>query len=206
MSGPVSATTLAAVSIGATAISTGMGVMGQISQQNAQAQAASAAQAQAVYQSQVARQNEELMRRQAADATQRGQVAEENRRRLTAQQLGQQTAALAGQGTDLEGSPTDILGDTRAAGELDAQTIRANAAREAYGYQVQGLGYGSTATLEATRAANSTYTPNYLGAGASLLAGASSLGEKWWRFQQNAPDGSFGGKGGIGTINGNTFG
>lgn len=182
---PISLAT--ALSLGATALSTGMGVMGQISQQNAQAQAASASQAQAVYQSQVARQNEELMRRQAADATQRGQVAEENRRRLTAQQIGQQTAALAGQGTDLEGSPTDILGDTRAAGELDAQTIRANAAREAYGYQVQGLGYGSTAVLESTRAANSTYTPNYLGAGASLLAGASSLGEKWWRFQQNDP-------------------
>lgn len=201
---PISLT--AALSLGATALSTGMGVMGQISQQNAQTQAASAAQAQAVYQSQVARQNEELMRRQAADATQRGQVAEENRRRLTAQQLGQQTAGLAAQGTDLDGSPTDILGDTAAAGELDAQTIRANAAREAYGYQVQGLGYGSTATLEATRALNSTYTPNYLGAGASLLAGASSLGEKWHRFQQNAPDSSFGGKGGIGTINGNTFG
>ena len=204
MSGGVSAVTIASLAL--TAASTGLGVMGQISQQQAQQQAASANAAQAVYQSQVARQNEELMRRQAADATQRGQVAEENRRRLTAQQIGQQTAALAGQGTDLEGSPTDILGDTRAAGELDAQTIRANAAREAYGYQVQGLGYGSTATLEATRALNSTYTPNYLGAGASLLAGASTLGDKWHRFQQNAPDGSFGGKGGIGTINGNTFG
>lgn len=182
---PISLAT--ALSLGATALSTGMGVMGQISQQNAQAQAASAAQAQAVYQSQVARQNEELMRRQAYDATERGRVAEENRRRQTAQQIGQQTAALAGQGTDFTGTETDILGDTKAAGELDALTIRSNAAREAYGYKVQGLGYASTATLEATRALNSSYTPNYLGAGASLLAGASSLGEKWWRFQQNDP-------------------
>lgn len=201
---PISLAT--AASLAFSAVSTGMGVMGQISQQNAQAQAASAAQAQAVYQSQVARQNEELMRRQAADATERGRVAEENRRRVTAQQIGQQTAALAGQGTDFTGTETDILGDTRAAGELDALTIRSNAAREAYGYQVQGLGYGSTAALESTRALNSTYSPNYMGAGASLLAGASTLSDKWLRFQQNAPDGSFGGKGGIGTINGNTFG
>ncbi|TAJ87281.1 MAG: hypothetical protein EPO41_23355, partial [Reyranella sp.] len=99
-----------------------------------------------------------------------------------------------------------ILGDTAAAGELDARTIRANAAREAYGYQIQGQGYGNTAILESTRAANSTYTSNYLGAGASLLSGASTLADKWRRFQQNVPDASFGGKGGIGTIDGNTFG
>lgn len=206
MSGGISAVSMASLAM--TAASTGMGVMGQIGQQNAQASAAAASQAQAVYQAQVARQNEELMRRQAVDAIQRGQVAEDNRRRLTGQQIGQQTAALAGQGTDLEGSPIEVLGDTAAAGELDAQTIRANAAREAYGYQVQGLGYNSQAILESTRAANSTYTPNYLGAGASLLAGASSLGEKWWRFQQNAPgpDASYGGKGGLGAINGNIFG
>lgn len=201
---PISLTT--ALSLGATALSTGMGVVGMVGQQNAQAQAANAAQAQARYQAQVAQQNQELMRRQEADALQRGQVAEENRRRLTAQQIGQQRAALAGQGTDFTGSETDILGDTAAAGELDAQTIRSNAAREAYGYQVQGLGYGNTAALETARAANSTYTPNYMGAGASLLSGASTLADKWRRFQTNMPDTSYGGMGGIGTINGNTFG
>lgn len=177
--------TAAILSLGATALSTGMGVAGQIGQQNAQAQAASVAQAQAVYQSQVARQNEELMRRQAYDATERGRVAEQNRRRLMQQQLGEQTARLAAQGTDLEGSALDILGDTRAAGEFDALTIRSNAAREAYGYQIQGLGYGNQSVLESTRAANSVYTPNYLGAGASLLAGASMLGERWEKFQKS---------------------
>lgn len=189
MSGGISATTLAAISLGVGAVGTGLSFVGQMSQQQAQQQAASAAQAQAVYQSQVARQNQELAQRQAADATQRGQVAEENRRRLTQQQIGQQTAALAGQGTDLEGSPTDILGDTAATGELDARTIRSNAAREAYGYTVQAQGFGSSAALETTRAMNSVYTPNYLGAGASLLSGASTLGDKWRKFQTNNPSG-----------------
>lgn len=178
---PISLT--AALSLGATALSTGMGVVGMIGQQQAQAQAASAAQAQARYQAQVAQQNQALAERQQADALQRGQVAEENRRRVIAQQIGQQRAALAGQGTDFTGSETDILGDTAAAGELDARTLRSNAAREAYGYEVQGLGYGNTAALEYTRAANSTYTPNYLGAGASLLSTASTLAEKWRNFQ-----------------------
>lgn len=34
-----------------------------------------------------------------------------------------------------------------------------------------GDGYGNTATLESMRAASSVYSPNYLGAGASLLSG-----------------------------------
>lgn len=171
------------ISLALTALSAVASFAGQVGQQQAKQQAASAAQAQAVYQSQVARQNQMLAERQAADALQRGQVAEENRRRQMALQIGQQTAGLAAQGTDLEGSPTDILGDTAAAGELDARTVRANAAREAYGYQVQALGYGNQSVLETTRAANSTYTPNYLGAGASLLESASTLAEKWRKFQ-----------------------
>jgi hypothetical protein len=199
---PISLT--AALSLGATALSTGMGVVGMIGQQNAQAQAAQANAAQARYQAQVAEQNRELARRQEADARQRGQVAEENRRRLTAQQIGQQRAGLAAQGTDFTGTETDILGDTAAAGELDARTIRANAAREAYGYQVQGLGYGNEAILQNTRAANSTYTPNYLGAGASLLSGASTLADKWRRFQQNDPRPS-GAVDGVGTGTGWTY-
>lgn len=166
-----------------TALSTIMGVVGQVGQQNAQAQAASANAAQARYQAQVAAQNQALMERQATDATQRGQVAEENRRRLTVQQIGRQQAGLAAQGTDLEGSPTDILGDTAAAGELEALTLRSRGAREAYEHRIAGVGYGNSGILEGNRALNSTYQPNYLGAGASLLSSASTLADKWQNFQ-----------------------
>lgn len=168
-----------------TALSTIMSVVGQVGEQNAQAQAASANAAQARYQAQVAAQNQELMLRQAADATQGGQVAEENRRRLTAQQIGQQQARLAAQGTDLEGSPSDILGDTAAAGEVEALTIRSQAARRAYDHQITGMGYGNSGILLSNRALNSTHQPNYLGAGASLLSSASTLAEKWRNFQSS---------------------
>lgn len=169
-----------------TALSTVMGVVGQVGQQNAQAQAASANAAQARYQAQVAAQNQALMEQKAADATQRGRLAEENRRRLTAQQIGQQQAGLAAQGTDLEGSPIDILGDTAAAGEVEALAVRSQAARQAYEYRAAGVGYGNSGVLESSRALNSTYQPNYLGAGASLLSGASTLAEKWRNFQLNS--------------------
>lgn len=169
-----------------TALSTIMSVVGQVGQQNAQAQAASANAANVRYQAQVAAQNQELMRRQAADAIQRGQVAEESRRRLTAQQIGQQQAGLAAQGTDFEGSPSDILGNTAAAGELEALNIRSQAARQAYEHQIAGVGYGNSGILWRNRALNSTHQPNYLGAGASLLASASTLAEKWRNFQSSS--------------------
>lgn len=161
------------------------GAVGQIGQQNAQAQAASVAAAQAIYQSQVARQNQALMEQRAADALKRGQIAEENSRRLTRQRIGEQTARLAAQGVDLEGSPTEILGDTAAAGELDALTSRANAARDAYGYRVASVGYETAGVLETTKALNSGYSPNSLGIGASLLSNASTLAEKWRNFRWN---------------------
>lgn len=180
MSGMSTATIL---SFGLSAAGTVASFAGQLQQQQARQQAAVAAAAQAVYQSQVARQNEEVMRQRADEALRQGRVAEENSHRLTGQKIGAQTARLAAQGTDLEGSPADILGDTAAAGEVDALAVRAKAAREAFDYRVAAIGYGNTGILETTRALNSTYAPDYLGAGASLLSGASTLADRWRRFQ-----------------------
>jgi len=181
--------TAAIISFGLSAAGTAAGFAGQLQQQQARQQAAAAAAAQAVYQSQVARQNQELMKRRADDALQQGRTAEENSRRLTGQRIGAQTARLVAQGTDLEGSPTDILGDTAAAGEVDALALRAKAAREAYDYEVRGIGYGNAGVLETTRVLNSIDSPTYLGAGASLLSQASTLAEKWRNFQLNSGQG-----------------
>lgn len=175
MSGSISATTLAYASLALGAVGTGASVYGQISQQ-------AAAGAQASYLAQQSRQRQMIADQQAKDAIQRGQVAEQKQRDLTAQRIGTQQAALAAQGTDLEGSPTDILGDTARAGEQDALTIRNNAAREAWGYKVQGAGFGGDAAMR------SSFQPSYYGAGTSLLMGASSLSDKWAKFQYSDPN------------------
>lgn len=169
-------TTIAIASLALGAIGTGAGVLGQINQQAAMG-------AQQSYLAQQSRQRQMLADQAAADATQRGEVAVQKQRDLTGQRIGTQQAALAAQGTDLSGSPTDILGDTARAGELDALTIKSNATREAYGYEVQGAGYGADASMR------DTFRPSYLGAGTSLLMGASSLSDKWAKFQQNNPGG-----------------
>ena len=168
-------TAASAISLGLGALGTGASVLGQI---NAQA----AAGAQQSYLAQLARQRQQLAEQQARDAIQRGQVAEQKQRDLTAQRIGTQQAALAAQGTDLEGSPTDILADTARAGEQDALTLRNNAVREAYGYRVQAAGAGADAALR------ESFEPSYLGAGASLLMGASALAGKWDRFKKIDPD------------------
>ena len=178
MSGSISASTIAMAStLALSAAGTGLSFVGQMNANAAQG-------AQANYMRDIALRNRQVSEWQAADAVSRGEVGVDAQNRKTAQVIGTQTAALAGQGTDLSGSERDILGDTAAAGKLDALTIRNNAAREAWGYKVQGVNMESNAALSAAKGQTSM-----LGPAASLLSGASSLGEKWWKFQQNSPGG-----------------
>ncbi len=183
MSGVAAATSLAFTAVGAAS-----SFAGKIQEENVKQQQADFQRANYVYQQQVALQNAALAERQANDALARGQAAEEKRRIQMQQQLGTLQAALAAQGTDLEGSPLDLLGDVAEVGELDARTIRANAEREAYGYRIQALGHTNEATLKAASAANSYYSPNYLGAAGSLLGDAAGLGEKWLKLKPHVKE------------------
>lgn len=75
---------------------------------------------------------------QAADAIKRGQVEATRRRTLTRGVIGSQRVSLARQGVDVnDGSALDVQADAAYLGELDAQTIQNNAAREAWGFKVQ---------------------------------------------------------------------
>lgn len=86
--------------------------------------------------------NAKVAEAQAQNATSRGLVEEDRRRQLLRQQLGAQRAAIAGSGLDMSmGTPLELLGDTASIGEQDALTIRANAAREAWGYRTQAVDY-----------------------------------------------------------------
>lgn len=58
-------------------------------------------------------------------------------RQKTAQQLGSAQARLAAQGSDLAGSPLDVLGDIAAAGEEDALSLRYQSMRAAWENRVR---------------------------------------------------------------------
>ncbi len=187
MSGVATSTILAGASLGLTALGTVMQIGGQ--QQQAQSN-----QGLYAYQAAVARNNQTQANNLAVDAETRGNAEELRQRRKTALIMGTQQAALAAQGTDLEGSPTDILGDTAATGELDALTIRSNAAREAWGYRTKGVEYGNEVALANARVGMSGLSA--FGVGASLIGGAGAVADKWYRFNKA---GAFGGKAGVDT-------
>ena len=172
MCDPVS---LAVFSMGTTLASTGLGVMGQMQQAQSQ-------QAMYGYQAQVARNNQIKADRFAVHAEKRGQIAEDRQRLRTRALMGTQTAAMAGQGTDLAGSPTDILGDAASAGEMNALTIHSNVAREAWGYRTKGVEFDNEAMLANSRQGISRVNPQ--GASGSLIAGAGSVADKWYRFSR----------------------
>ncbi len=156
-----------------TVLSTGLSIAQQSQQAAAQAGMAN-------YQAQLARNNQMIAEGYAQRAQQQGQVDEQNQRFKTAAVLGNQRAALASQGGDVDsGSPLDIQADTARAGEYDAQTIRNSAALKAYGYRLQGYNSGADASRYDTQAAN-TMAALPFGIGSSLLGGAKSLSGINW--------------------------
>lgn len=130
------------------------------------------------YQATVNRNNAQVAEWQAQDALQRGAKAEQAQRLKVAQLKSAQRAGFAARGIALdEGSPLNILNDTDYMGELDALTIRDNAAKEAWGARTQGANYSSDAAMLGARA--DAESP--LGAGFStLLTGAGTVASSWY--------------------------
>lgn len=105
-------------------------------------QAADAAEKQGIRQKQQADYNAEVSRLQGMDAINRGNAASEQQRMKVRQMQGAQRAAMGGSGGDVDaGTFGDIQLDTLTLGETDAQNIRTNALREAWGYKAQATNY-----------------------------------------------------------------
>ena len=109
----------------AAAASTALGVVQQV--QRAQAQQARYLWHDAPPDPRVA-----LDEQRAQLAEQEGAARVDAARQKTAQQLGSAQARLAAQGSDLSGSPLDVLGDIAASGEEDALSLRYQAMRTAW--------------------------------------------------------------------------
>jgi hypothetical protein len=74
----------------------------------------------------------------ATDALARGRAEESSFRTSIRGLIGTQRAGYAAQGIEVgSGSAAAMQGDTAYRGELDAQRIRSNAAREAWGFSVE---------------------------------------------------------------------
>lgn len=92
---------------------------------------------QSKFQSRMARDNRRRQKAAAADALARGEIAAQGGRSEIAQLIGQQRAALAASGIEVDtGSALDITTDTAGLGEFDILNIQANAEREAYKFLI----------------------------------------------------------------------
>lgn len=105
---------------------------------------------------------------QADDALVRGEINERRQRETTDKVIGAQRTSLAAQHVDVNrGSSLDVQADAAYLGELDALTIRSNAAKEAFGYRTQAsdlIERGKNAKREGE-----------MGALNSIIGGGSSL-------------------------------
>lgn len=111
------------------------------------------AQAEAKQQEAFARQNALLSRRAAADAVQRGEAEAGKAQAEGSRAIAQARASLGASGLEMtSGSALDALATTRLNTELDAQTLRANAAREAWGYKVEAHNQDMQAEVAGRRA------------------------------------------------------
>lgn len=91
------------------------------------------------YNAAVGKQNAALSEEAAQDAEARGAAAATHYRSQVHQFLGTQRATIAANGIEASGTALDVMADSATQGEMDALTIRNNAAREAFGYRVRGF-------------------------------------------------------------------
>jgi len=111
-----------------------------------------------------------------------GQRKEQASRLTTAKVKSSQKAAMAANGIDL-GSDTavNIQTTTDVLGEVDANTIAANAARSAWGYRTQGVNFKNDALFK--RASAGAINP-WMAAGGTLLTNASSVATNWYLLKK----------------------
>ena len=122
---------VAALMAAASAASTGLGILQQTQRAGAQRADLGWLAAQQRYEADAAESR-------ARQAEQQGEAEADTARQKAALQAGRSRARFAAQGTDLSGSPFDLLGDIAASGEEDALSLRYEAMRNAWEHRVQG--------------------------------------------------------------------
>ncbi len=140
--------------------------------------------------------NASISETQARMQTQIGQREEQQLRLRSRQLKGSQRASIAASGVDLGvGSAARVLATTDYMTEVDASEIRANAARQAFGYRVQAVNQkfaAMTAKAQGTSyRAGSAFSSvaasgiSPLGSAAtSLVGGAGQVASAWYNFKK----------------------
>ena len=119
-----------------------------------------------------------------------GQRNEQRSSIATANLTSTQITAFAANGIDLgEGSAARTLTSTDVLGEIDKNTIHANAVREAWGYRTNAVNYQNDALLKT--AAGDAVSPG-TAAGTSLMNSAGAIASSWYQLGKGGGSGLLG--------------
>lgn len=142
-----------------------------------------AAQASANYNAAVQRANAAQAKSNQQLASQAGMAQEGMFQQKTRAETGQTIANQAGSGVDVNsGSATDVQASQAELGQLDAMTIRSNATKEAYGYQVQEVNDKAQANLDVFEGKNAKKA-SIINAAGTLIGGASDAATSYQKYK-----------------------
>lgn len=116
----------------------------------------------------------------AQNALQAGAREVQRSQLQTAQVKSSQRASMAANGVDLGvGSPDNVLTTTDFVGQIDANTLQANAIKQAMGYRTEAI--NDTSQGQMSRASAGAISP--IGAGfTSLLGSAGKVASGWYQY------------------------
>jgi len=129
-------------------------------------------------------QNARLAELSAQTELLRGQREQQNSQLTTAQLKSRQRVSMAANGVDLgEGTAANVLTTTDVMGEIDANTLVANAVRSAWGYRTQASTLRSDARVK--RATAGAISPG-AAAFSTLLGQAGKVATNWYDLSKNS--------------------
>jgi len=156
----------------------GVGAVGAIEKGNATSAADK-------YNAEIAANNAKIATQSANYAGAAGTAQAEQAGLQSRAKLGAIVANEGASGVDINsGSNLQVQSSARELGELNAITIRSNAARTAYGYQVQGANDTAQSNLD-TSSAGQAETAGGIGAASSVLGGLGSAASNYAKFTMN---------------------
>lgn len=157
----------------------GATVLGGITQAYGQIKAGDAEKRQASYEAEVLRNNAAIAYMAADDTLEKNKVVVQERGVQTAQTIGEQRAAGAAQGVDVnQGSITELAVDAARIGALDEKTATENAKRQALAYIMQGKSFEKEAEAALIRGRDAKSSSRISAIG-TLLGTAGSVATKW---------------------------
>lgn len=182
----------AIASLGAQSFGVGMSTVGSIF-------AASSEKSRLRSQARLAEINARIVDSSARNTLRVGNIEESRVKLATAQAKSVQRTQLASSGIDIAGSNTALarLTGTDLIGEVDAQTVRANALRAAWGQRIEAGNLRRQAT--SLRASASSISPALAGF-TSLINGAGQVASSWYSLNKAGAFDTTGGKTGSATV------